>query len=58
MESITSEGAIHIVHAAPEAADVESVPDIEPAESIQSNHVPGSPNSNDDSTSESNFLGP
>ncbi len=49
---MNGDGAIEIVHATPPAADIEPVPNIESADDLHSNHVPGSPNSSDDSTSD------
>ena len=58
MESMNEEDAMEIVHATPQASDVNSVPNIEPADNVHANHVLGSPNSSDDSEYEGNFLRP
>ncbi len=55
---MNGDGAMEIVHATPQAADVDPVPNIEPEEGLHSNHVPGSPNSSDDSSSDGNVLRP
>ncbi len=49
-------GAMHIVHATLQAANVDPGPNIEPAEGSHSNHVPESSNSSNDSTSGGNDL--
>ena len=54
MESLNGEGATEIVHTTPPAADVDPVSNIEPAENMHPNHVPGSPNTSEDSISDSN----
>ena len=53
-ESLNSEGAIEILHTTPRAPDVDPVSNIEPAENVHSNHIPGSPNTSEDSTSDGN----
>ncbi len=58
MKSMNGECATEIVHITSQTADVDPVLDIESAEGIQSNHVPGSPNFNDNSTSDGNVLRP
>ncbi len=55
---MNGDGAMEIVYSTPQAADVDPVPNIEPAARLYSNHVPGSLNSSDDSSSESNVLRP
>ncbi len=54
MESMNGAGAMEIVHATPQAADVNPVANIEPAKDMHSTHVLGSLNSTDDSTSDGN----
>ncbi len=55
MESLNGEGAMEIVHTTP-VRDVDPVSNIEPAENMHSNHVPGSPNTSEDSISDANVL--
>ncbi len=52
MESLNGEGSMDIVHATIPAADINPVCNIKPAENKLSNHVPGSPNTSEDSTSD------
>ncbi len=58
MGSMNEEGAMEIVHATLQASDVNSVPNIEPADIVHSNHVLGFPSSSNDSASDSNVLRP
>ncbi len=51
---MNGDSAMEIMHATTQAADVNPVPKIEPADDMYSNHVLGSPNSTDDSTSDGN----
>ncbi len=53
---MNEEGAMEIVHATLQASYVNSVPNIEPADDVHSNHVVGSPSSSDDSAFEFSFI--
>ena len=58
MESMNEEAAMEIIHATPQASDVNSLPTIEPTDNLHSNHVLGSPSSCNGSAPDGNVLRP
>ena len=55
---MNGDSAMSIVHAAPQAADIDPVPNIELADGLHSNHFRWSPNLIDDSSSDGDVLRP